>query len=174
MGRRGPPPKPTILKLAGGNPGKRPLNGAEPIPPSGAPEVPAFVAADQKCLALWKSLVPQLAAVHLARRIDGLTLGRYCELFVRWIEDAEFVRKNGSTYAVRGQPTTKSPQGKVLGFKEYPQSASLRKLHQSLLSIEREFGLTPAARTRIRLENEKSASTDLNELKRRFFATTPA
>jgi hypothetical protein len=32
MGRRGPPPQPTKLRLLSGNPGKRPLPRAEPQP----------------------------------------------------------------------------------------------------------------------------------------------
>lgn len=37
---RGWKPKPTALKRAAGNPGKRPLNHAEPQPPEGLPSCP--------------------------------------------------------------------------------------------------------------------------------------
>jgi hypothetical protein len=43
MGRRGPRPEPSSLKLLKGNPGKRPLNEREPKPPAGAPEAPAHL-----------------------------------------------------------------------------------------------------------------------------------
>lgn len=35
MAARGRKPKPTALKVLEGNPGKRPLNDHEPIPPKG-------------------------------------------------------------------------------------------------------------------------------------------
>lgn len=35
MATRGRKPKPTALKLLEGNPGKRPINANEPIPPKG-------------------------------------------------------------------------------------------------------------------------------------------
>ena len=40
MGRRGPAPKPTAIKKAEGNPGKRKLNTEEPQPLPGVPECP--------------------------------------------------------------------------------------------------------------------------------------
>jgi hypothetical protein len=42
MGRRGPPPQPTKLRLLSGDPGKRPLPRAEPQP-IGLPQKPDFV-----------------------------------------------------------------------------------------------------------------------------------
>lgn len=170
MGRRGPAPKPTALKLIAGNPGRRPLNTNEPVPPSGEPVQPAFL--DASARAVWAQIVPDLAKCGLARSIDGVTLGRYCVNVVLWTEAVAFVRKNGSTYAIRDKPTGETP-GKIIAIKEYPQSAMQRKLAQLLLQIEREFGLTPAARTRIKLEQEAAAGGDVNELKRRFFAQGP-
>ena len=40
MGRRGPPPEPTPLKLWKGNPGKRPVNTREPVPRRDSPQCP--------------------------------------------------------------------------------------------------------------------------------------
>ncbi len=168
MGRRGPPPKPTVLKLVAGNPGKRALNRAEPVPPAGEPEAPDFLDADAR--AVWDRLVPRLAKIGLARTIDGLALGRYCSLFVLWRRAVDFVRANGSTYPVRGEASGTAP-GRILYFREFPQASELRKLHMQLLAVEREFGLTPAARTRINVEAERSAKGDVNELKRKFFAS---
>lgn len=177
MGRRGPAPKPTALKIAAGNPGKRALNSAEPVPPAGAPEPPEFL--DERSRRVWDQLVPMLSKTGLARKIDGCALGRYCVSLIMWHDAVDFTRKNGTTYAVRAESTYaegKEVPGRVLGFREFPQAAQVRKLSQQLLLIEREFGLTPAARTRIQIEADKKAGNDVNELKRQFFAsgaTTP-
>lgn len=171
MGRRGPAPKPTALKLIAGNPGHREISGDEPLPPAGAPDAPTFV--DDRALQVWNALVPRIARVGLARTIDGGALERYCVMFVQWRDCQEFVRKNGAEYAVRGEPRrvkgVEKP-GRVLYFREYPAVARAAKLSRDMLQIEREYGLTPAARTRIRLDADKGAGGDANELKRRFFA----
>ena len=167
MGRRGPAPKPTALKLVGGNPGNRPLNGSEPVPPAGEPDVPAWVIGPS--LEIWRQLVPGLSRVGLARRIDGVVLGRYCVLLHRWIEAIEFIRKNGPTYPVRAEPRGDQRTGRVVAVREFPQNAEMRRLNQQLLVLEREFGLTPAARTRITVNAEQAVKGDVNELKRRFF-----
>lgn len=162
MGRRGPPPKPTILKLAGGNPGKKKIDPREVVPSAGEPVAPEWIS--EQALAIWKRLVPELAKSGLARSLDGWTLARYCVILARWIELDRFIRTNGTTYP------QKSADGKrVLRVFEFPQAGEWRKLGPQLTALEREFGLTPASRTRIRAEQEGAAGGDVDELKRRFF-----
>ena len=48
MGRRGPPPKPTRIRLLQGNPSKRPINKREPKPPDGSPRCPAWLSPEAK------------------------------------------------------------------------------------------------------------------------------
>lgn len=169
MGRRGPSPKPTLLKLVAGNPGHRPIAGNEPVPDAVMPAAPDFL--DDAARRVWDQLVPGLFRCGLVRVIDGTSIGRYCVTLVLWHTALEFIRKNGTTYAVRGEPKQGRP-GRVLYLREHPQAGELRKLNQQLLALEREFGLTPASRTRIQLEAEGKGGSrgDVNDLKRRFFA----
>jgi P27 family predicted phage terminase small subunit len=167
MGRRGPAPKPTALRFIDGNAGHRPLNTHEPVPPPGEPEPPEWL--DERARKVWDQVMPRLYRIGLARSIDAGALGRYCVLFVMWVDAADFVRKNGTTYPVRAEPATPKGQGRILYFREFPQAAELRKLGQQLITLEREFGQTPASRSRIHLENEKDAAKDTGELRRRMF-----
>ncbi|MCZ7633475.1 MAG: phage terminase small subunit P27 family [Phycisphaerales bacterium] len=169
MGRRGRIPKPTALKVLAGNPGKRPLNDREPKPLPGTPEPPEGM--DDAARSVWDQLVPRLAEIGLATTIDGHVLGRYCEFFVLWRRAAEFVMQNGTTFTVRAESRDGQP-GRVLGIREWPQAGEMRKLHQLLLVVEREFGLTPASRTRIQLEKSLSAprETEDDRKRREFFA----
>ena len=43
MAIRGRKPKPTALKLLEGNPGKRPINEHEPVPPKGTVKCPTWL-----------------------------------------------------------------------------------------------------------------------------------
>ena len=45
MATRGRKPKPTALKVLEGNPGKRPLNDREPVPPKATLEMPGVASA---------------------------------------------------------------------------------------------------------------------------------
>lgn len=48
MATRGRKPKPTALKLLEGNPGKRPINEHEPIPPKGTVKCPSWLEQEAK------------------------------------------------------------------------------------------------------------------------------
>ena len=48
MAARGRKPKPTALKVLEGNPGKRPLNDHEPIPPKGELKCPSWLLPEAK------------------------------------------------------------------------------------------------------------------------------
>ena len=54
MATRGRKPKPTALKVLEGNPGKRPLNDREPVPPKGTLKCPAWLLPEAK--KEWKRL----------------------------------------------------------------------------------------------------------------------
>lgn len=65
----GRPPKPTALKLATGNPGKRPLNLQEPKPTVGLPDPPAWLPDSAKPHYL--RLGAQLVATKVMTMSDG-------------------------------------------------------------------------------------------------------
>ena len=48
MATRGRKPKPTALKVLEGNPGKRPLNDREPVPPKATLKCPAWLLPEAK------------------------------------------------------------------------------------------------------------------------------
>lgn len=152
MGRRGPPPKPTALKLAAGNPGRRKLNVQdEPKPEPGAGAPPDWLGDDAR--AIWFQLAPPMTRSGLATTVDERTLGRYCVLLALWIRASKACQKAQS----QAYPT-KNRKGQITGHRELPAFAELRRLGPQLLQLEREFGLTPAARTRIRLERDAAVA----------------
>lgn len=172
MGRRGPPPKPTLLKLVSGNPGGRPLNAHEPVPPPGDAEPPSHL--DERARLVWQQVVPRLARIGLARSVDGEALARYCQLIVMWRDCTAFIEKNGRSYPVRAESADPKKPGRIIRFDAFTETSLVMRLARELLAIEREFGLTPSARSRIQVAADTAAKGDMNELKAKFFSSNPS
>ena len=143
MGRRGPPPKPTHLKVIAGNPGKYPLNTREPRPRSGVPRCPDWLSDEAR--AEWRWMVRELQAMGLLSMADKHALIAYCQVWSRWKALEEFVAKHGETYPIRDE------KGNIRCFMPFPQAALARQLLTILKSYQQEFGMTPSARSRIQV-----------------------
>ena len=76
MGRRGPQPLPTALKVLRGNPGKRRLNRAEPRPVAEFPDMPTWL--DREARAEWRRLAKWLP-VGLVTKVDQAALAMLCQ-----------------------------------------------------------------------------------------------
>ena len=163
MGRRGPAPTPTnILKLRGSTLVSKRREKSEPKAPVGKPRCPDWL--DQDAKAAWKQVAPLLEAMGVLTRIDVNALARYCRLWSRWRKAEAFLDQHGEMYPL------KHDNGQVKYMQPWPQVAIAGKLAQQLTRLEQEFGMTPAARTRIQVNNA-IAQTQTNDPKDRFFET---
>lgn len=133
---RGRKPKPTALKLAEGNPGKRRINPVEPLPPGSLPEAPPHLSTDGA--AEWARLAQALNAIGLLTQIDRATLAAYCQCYGRWVE-AE--RKLAETPAI-----LRMPSGYV---QQSPWLTISNKQLELMARFMAELGLTPASRSRL-------------------------
>ena len=84
MTMRGRKPKPTHLKVVLGNPGKRPLNKAEPAPVAARPQPPGHLNDDAK--QEWVRVSDELYNLGLLSNIDRASLAAYCQCWSRWIQ----------------------------------------------------------------------------------------
>lgn len=150
MGRRGPPPKPTKLRVLQGNPGKRPLNPSEPQIQRGLPRCPDWLSEPAKVE--WRRVSRLLRALGVLTQADADALTLYCQLFVRWRNAEEFIAKHGEVYPLKDE------QGKIRCMQQFPQVSIARHLAQLLRSYQQEFGMTPSARSRIRAEQPSGPS----------------
>ena len=157
MGRRGPPPKPTVLRMRYGNPSKRPMNKREPKPRKATPRCPAWLRKEAKVV--WKRMVPELRRMKVLTTADGEALASFCQAYVRWQEAEEFLAKHGPVYAVRDE------RGQVRYMQQFPQVSIARNLLMILKSFYQEFGMTPSARTRIEIPAEDDGDNILEELR---------
>ena len=133
---RGRKPKPTALKVLEGNPGKRPLNGHEPIPPKGELKCPSWLLPEAK--KEWKRLASSLEAMGVLTMADLTAFAGYCQAYARWKEAEEFITQHGSIF--------KTPSGYVQQVPQVSIAQQNLKIMQSFCS---DFGLTPATRARI-------------------------
>ncbi len=142
MGKRGPKPKPTILKRKAGNPGKRPLNENEPPLLEGRLVCPRWLNREQK--ECWKWITKTVGDMGLLGLQHLNILTRYCVAWDHWHKAIAFVREHGETYE------TKNKAGQTY-FAQYPQIGIARSHHGILLKIETEFGMTPGSGSAVRV-----------------------
>lgn len=136
-GRR---PTPTALKLVTGNPGKRALNKKEPKPAAKAPPCPAHLDDDAK--SVWKRLCTLLKKMGVLTEADGLALERLCDCYSDILRCRELIERDGRTY------TTIDQNSNTL-IKNNPAVNQLRAADAQFKSYLVEFGLTPAARSKV-------------------------
>lgn len=136
---RGRKPKPTALKLIEGNPGKRPIRGAEPRPPNSQPTCPAHLSPTAK--AEWKRLAQALNGIGLLTQVDRAALAAYCQAYGRWVE-AE--RKLSQTPVI-----LKMPSGYI---QQSPWLTISNKQLDLMARFMTELGLTPSARSRLAIQ----------------------
>lgn len=147
----GPAPTPTeILKLRGS--WRADTRPNEPQPKKGAPPCPRRLKGEAR--QIWKSVCRILAEMNVLTRADGAQLERYCTYLARWRECEDFIAKNGATYPMYTEEAStyigRMPDGRFLvGWCRHPHVTESRALDSALKQMEANFGLTPAARTRI-------------------------
>ena len=147
-GRR---PKPTAVKIAEGNPGKRKLNKREPTPPPGAPDRPTHLRGQARDE--WDRIVPQLLNLGVLSKVDRTALACYCE---SW----------GTYLKARGKIER---EGEVVSGEVNPWLRIANEQKKLALRFLMEFGLTPATRSRLSVNTDKKSAAD--ELK--SFMETP-
>ena len=146
MGRRGPAPEPTVIKMARGNPGMRKPNAREPKPKAGKIKPPKYLTGES--LRCWKSITPGLIATGVMTEADVPTLARYCTMHEQWLRYLADIRAGNDV------TTGYNPDGSVKYQQSSPAATMGLKLSTALLRIEQEFGLTPSARTGIVAQTE--------------------
>lgn len=138
-------PKPTAVKRAEGNPGKRPLNENEPQPASGKPKAPAHLSSVAK--AHWHATMRVLfptGVITLAER-DLLTV--YCEAWAMKRQAMEEIRpKVGKEGHRSGGLTVTNAAGNTV---RNPLLAVVAECNKVILRCQSELGLTPSARARL-------------------------
>lgn len=170
MGLRGPAKKPSALEAAEGNRGKRPVNSNEPKPPAGVPEMPRGLPAGAR--RIWEETVEIMLTVPgLLTVADGSALFDYCQVRFEKLVLESAIRAEQSE-AVKKQLLLKEPDRlPAIAVRANVYSASaklLNTLRHRENVLRRELGLSPSARSSMRLTSQKPEKSD--PLKAALFA----
>lgn len=137
---KGRKPKPTHLKLLEGNPGKRPINNAEPKPAGNLREAPDWLTESQK--AGWRYAIDN-APVGLLKRLDQAAL-------TVWVV-AEDLHREAAVAVGKFGLVTKSPtKGEPM---QNPYLAIVNRQAGIMMKAAAELGFSPSSRSRIQVTN---------------------
>ena len=131
------PAQPTAIKKMRGNPGKRPLNENEPAYKIGLGDPYDWLSDTAKDI--WLELATDLVAAGVATVADRRAFARLVSLYAR-LQDYEIeIAEVGETQIIKGGKKVKRPV------------TLLRKeAEETVARLEKEFGLTPSSRTKIK------------------------
>lgn len=139
MGKRGPAPAPTALKLVKGERRSR-INENEPKPStrSTPPACPQWLRPEAR--RVWKRLAPDLRRRGVLTEWDREAFAVYCEAVVHHRQACEIL--DASAVIIRGA------QGNLV---KNPLLQVIRDQAAIIRAFSQEFGLTPSARSTIKV-----------------------
>jgi P27 family predicted phage terminase small subunit len=135
---RGRKPKPTRLRVIGGNAGKRPLNEAEPKPTVGEPECPDWLDAEAK--EKWAEVAPELVKLGILTTLDGAALACFCQCWSEFRQATRCLQREGRVI--------KSKSGHS---QPHPMVSQQRAARKSLREFAALFGMEPSGRVRLQV-----------------------
>lgn len=156
VGRAGPPPAPTALRVLRGDPASR-LNRYEPLPPLAEATAPEWLAPD--ALELWGRLAPSLEDAGLLSVWDVELFASYCDAATRHREAGRQLDAGGSVIMV----DARDRHGRVTGTRSTmsPWFLVWRVTGDVASRLGSRFGLSPSDRSSLRIQPAPPArSTD--------------
>lgn len=156
---RGRKPLPTHLKLVKGNPGKRPTNKNEPKAPAGRPSCPAH--ASDKARETWGYVCGLLEDMGILATVDAVAIEMLCEAYADFVAAADELKSLGSDYY-----ETVTKEGSVM-YRAHPALAKKQDADRRLRGWLAEFGMTPSARSRVKLGGDADKTEDAEK---KYFA----
>lgn len=160
MGQRGPQPKPNVLKLIQGNPGKRPLNMADGVNPEVAvPDAPRHL--NKEARKEWKRVSAELLQLGLISRLDRAALSLYCQAWGQLVMLEESLgRKIDQAVAKNADPATALYFITDKGYEGQTVTVQMiNTLRQQVSTFLKAFGMDPSSRSRVTVSSNTGQQT---------------
>ena len=161
IGRRGPKPAPTAIKIARGTESRR-INHAEPRPPAGLPEPPEWLSPASR--AKWDALIPVLASTRMLTVLDGDILVQYVTTWEQWKRHLDLVQKGLDVIVMRDEA------GRLRYTQVGPSATLVRRYGEQLHRIAQQFGMTPSSRSSIRVGDSPTIDDPLAQFLKKYEA----
>jgi len=126
--------------------------------PATCPEAPGFISATPELLEAWERVCGHLRSIGVLSEVDADVIGRYVSVADRHRKAADYLRLHGSTYEIRDR------YGNIRQIKPHPMVAEANNTAAACLKLERELGLTPAARVALPASSPPSGLTEEEEI----------
>lgn len=107
--------------------------------------------------AKWQDILPLLQAVKVMTRADVEALARYCDTYEWWISTRAVLKKDGDTYPILNDA------GEIKYIAQRPEVSIAHKLSAQLRQLESDFGLSPAARSSLKVEPDAKEESVLSK-----------
>lgn len=149
MGKRGPKPKPTALKLLHGDFIVHPerMNHNEPVLDVAQPEIPDSLGDYGR--AEWGRITKEMTELGVISRIERSAIEKYCIAWEKERECEDEVKKEGRFL--------KFDNGMI---REHPASKAAREYANQCFRALVEFGMTPSSRSRLHVKKKDAVDTD--------------
>jgi P27 family predicted phage terminase small subunit len=136
------PRTPSKLKVLRGTDRKDRANPAEPNPPalSANAEPPEWLELSDLAKVAWNDIAPMLRAMHVLTQADVVGLSLLCDALAGYVTAKRTIGEEGAVYWTSGKAPMRRAHPAV-GI-----AGENSKFAKAMLS---EFGLTPAARSRV-------------------------
>jgi len=144
MGKRGPTPTPTNLRLLRGESRPSRINQNEPVPANRQPLPPTDVTPEIQ--AVWDRVVEDLRIMHMLAGADEDMIYAYCVTVVKYRDAVRLV--NSAGLVMRGR------DGNIV---KNPAVQFVRDFGAQLRVLGNEFGFSPAARVGLSTKEKPSA-----------------
>ena len=153
MGKRGPKPKPTALRVFEGTRVHRPTDRTEEPTPmvSGLPEMPAWLGSYGE--AEWSRMVPILSSIGCFTDSDWTVFGQYCGALDRFHAAREDMAKTGMFI--------ETEKGRIAN----PALKAVKEATDQIVRIGNMFGMSPSARVGLTGVPRDDARDDLERFK---------
>ena len=159
MGKRGPAPAPTKLRLLHGEQKKNPdrINRHEPQPGSAKVRPPAWLSGNAR--KVWRRLAPSLEANKVLTAWDVEAFAGFCDAVVRRAEAAENLEIEGEVVDL----PVFNKNGELTGHRRgrNPWAYALKDADAQVQRWGARFGLTPSDRSQIKLPTGGATGDDL-------------
>lgn len=164
------PRKPTALKEAEGNPGKRRLGTVDIASDPAEPAIPLWLSAEAR--AIWRQEVPELMKLGILRKSDALLLGCLFDSVAKLALAESELSAQAAQQAAKLKAEKKGPSNRGALLMRYksgalahnPLIAIINREKENIRKFGTEFGMSAASRSRLMIDSGAPGPETLDDI----------